>query len=65
MASEKDIEIVRERVRRAEASVDHQAGVVEQLRIEGRPTSLAEDLLRAFELALAEERGHLGRLIAT
>lgn len=65
MASDRDIEIARERVRRAEASVDHQSLVVEQLRSEGRPTVLAEDLLRAFELALAEDRGHLARLITT
>lgn len=59
MPHETDREMAERHVREAENHVARQSEVVEQLRIDGHDTKLAEELLVQFEAVLAEHKQHL------
>ena len=59
---EDELEMVRRHVRQGAAHVARQSQLVAELRADGRPTEIAEQLLAVFEESQQQHEAHLARL---
>ena len=59
---ETELEMARRHVRQGIARVARQLQLVAELRIDGRPTEIAEQLLACFEDIQRQHEAHLARL---